>query len=613
MGSEDKIATWALKIDANAKDVDAAAASLENYKAAVAGSQQSIAQLNQVQRALKGSSDEVKAAKVTLKAAIDAERSAITAATLAQIKQGASLGDLTAKQKKAEGGATSFGDAMRKIGGPTVEISDKLETVKAAVTTAGGAFASLGVAVTAEIAILSAVTFAIVGVTVALGKWILEAGNANRTAALLREGWTGSAESGRNLGIAIDNMTRVVPTARDELTKLGQASVKSFSGTRVSGQGIIDTMNAVAQASSVMGDEVGGQLAELVKRGRQFGRVQINPLEFVGQEKGVRFDDIAAALGKITGKGVLEARDALFQGRVEVNLFAKALRQATEIRFGDTNKRQMTDLTVVAKRLHEGLDQLTKDIDFSPLNAGLEKLLGLFDQSTVGGKALHDAVTATGDAMARLLGTVGSGDAITRFETAVIKMATSVVKVLLFVKHHWDLVTGSIDAARTAIGTLASAIPGVGTAIAGIGLVRNVAAALGGGNAAPAAAALPEATPEQGSAPVVRRGGVAGHAEGGLIPRPAPGEIFVSASPGETVVPAGMTLEPKGGAQPALGPQGPAGPIVLHVTVDARGHHDARGVVQAMTSRQTLGEITKALEDLLRTMGLPVQTAAGVE
>lgn len=613
MAADDKVATWSLKIDANAKDVDATRASLEQLKAAIAGSQTSIAGLNQVYRSLKGSSDEVKSAKVQLKAAIDAERAGITQATLGALKQGVALEALTAKTKHATDAAGSLGKSVRSIGGPVAEVSEKVGGLKEVLAGAATGWGALAIGATAAVAVLAIATTAILGATAALIRWIFESGSANRTAALLREGWTGTAESGLHLRNQIDALANKVPLAREKLQELAGASVKALSGTRVSGQGIVDTFAAVATASAAMGEEVGGQLKAIVDRAKNFGRVQISPFELQGS--GIRRDDIAFQIGKLTGKSVAEARAALAEGRVEVNLFAAALRKAAEVRFGDNLKKRMIDTEVVTMRLKEGLSKLTEDIDFSPLNAMAETLSHSLDKSTITGKAAHDVITAMGDAIVRMIG--GSGDATTaivKFETYAIKGATQVVLALLFVKKHWDGIKLSVLLAKEAVVGFVQAVIGL---IPGLGPLFRLAQALGaigdakkailGGGEGPASAA------GTGGAPVVAP--VAGHASGGVIPKPAAGEVFVSAAPGETIVPAGMALGPAGGApEPSAEPRrgggaGGAPPgVTVHVHIDASGHAQAKDVVQGLSSATFLANLTKAVEDALVGLGLPVQS-----
>jgi hypothetical protein len=571
-------------------------------------------------RSIKGSSDEAKGARKSLQAQLDGERSSITKNTLELLKLGTSSDRVNSQTKKLADEAKKLtegsGEAAKKhaelskavqgVGGPLGDVIGRVESLKPVLSAATSGFGAMALGITAAVAAVAAVTVAIAAATVALVQWIFESGQANRTAALLREGWTGTAESGLHLRNQIDAVANSVPLARDRLQELAGDSVRALSGTMVSGQGIVDTFAAVSTASAAMGDQVGAQLQSIIDRSKTFGRVAINPFELQGT--GITRDDIAKQLGSITKKSVSEARLALATGRVDVNLFAEALRKAAEVRFGDTLKKRMLDVNVVSMRLKEAFHKLTEDINFAPLNGFLEKIEHSLDKSSITGKALHDVITSLGDAIMRNLGSVDTTMAIVKFETAVIKMGVGVLKVLVFIKQHWDGIRTAIDLAKASVVGFAEAIPGVGAAIKvakTAGAVADIVRGVTGGRPTPG----PEpAGPEMVGAPVVRRPALAGHASGGMIPSPAPGEVFVSASPGETIVPAGMSLQPSGG--------GGAGrqlvSVKLIVNIDASGHAQASQVAAAVSAPTVMGQLTKAVEDVLVQMGLAPQAQSAV-
>jgi hypothetical protein len=92
-----------------------------------------------------------------------------------------------------------------------------------------------------------------------------------------------------------------------------------------------------------------------------------------------------------------------------------------------------------------------------------------------------------------------------------------------------------------------------------------------------------------------------------MIPQPDKGEVFVSASPGETIVPPGMQLTPRGGC----GAAAPAGPSSVSVKVEI--HVDAgkggTDVASALSEPAFLGKLTKAIRQALVTQGVPTQGA----
>lgn len=96
----DKVATFGIKINAStnaalaAGDVDSLATALTDSAAAAK-------ELSRAQRQLRGTTDEVKAARVTLKDAVTAERDAVSQLTIALGKEGTTYGDVLKKQKAA--------------------------------------------------------------------------------------------------------------------------------------------------------------------------------------------------------------------------------------------------------------------------------------------------------------------------------------------------------------------------------------------------------------------------------------------------------------------------------------------------------------------------------
>src|SRR5207253_2963805 len=95
-------ATFAINLEGNAAEVsDETAESLEHLREKVATGQQALRNMSGALRSLRGSTEEVKAAKAALKAKIDAERDAMSAANLTMLKSGATYEQLAAKAKKA--------------------------------------------------------------------------------------------------------------------------------------------------------------------------------------------------------------------------------------------------------------------------------------------------------------------------------------------------------------------------------------------------------------------------------------------------------------------------------------------------------------------------------
>jgi hypothetical protein len=393
----EKTASVGIKLDSDvAGKASEDAVELEKLRRAIHGSQDAVKQLGAAMRSLRGDSDEVKKAKSELKKKITEERDAISRNNLALLKQGLTYERLAERQRKAEKEREKLSAGIRRAGGPIHELTANFESLKSVVTGTGGRLGALGLVGGTLVAVFAGMAAAVVAGAVALARFVVEGANAARAMNLVREAASGSAENAANLGTQVDALAAKVPTAKTELNALAAQLTRTLSGTYASGQGIVDTFNLVAQASSAMGDEVGRQLGDIITRGKQFGRIQINPFELQGT--GVSFENVAGELAKQMGVGIAQARAALFEGRVKLDDGAKALRAAVERRFAGINARKLLDLNTIVEKLHERFQALTKGVNIEPFLEGLDRLSKLFDSSTVAGEALQTIVSDFGNA-----------------------------------------------------------------------------------------------------------------------------------------------------------------------------------------------------------------------
>ncbi len=395
----DKQATFAIRVPTET-NADATADSVEALQAAVKSSQDADKSYGASLRALRGSSDEVKSAKDKLKGAINAERDAISRNALALGKHGAGLTDVSKKSKEAASSFDSVKTGLSAAGGPASELTSKFGTLAGAMGTMGGA---AGLAVGAIVAATAAVLALGTAVFVAgghLAKFILESGNELRTMNLFREAATGSAANAKAFGTQIEDLADRVPTARKELNELSLSVSKAFVNTRVSGQGIVDTFNAVGQASSAMGEGAGAAIQGIIEKGKLFGRIGLGVNELQGT--GLQFADVAESLAKNLKIGVGKAQRELLYGRVKVDDAAAALRTSVEKKFGKINLAMMLDLNTIAKKLKDSFQNLTKDVNLQPILEGFAKLAKLFDENTVTGLALKQIITTFGNTLTKV-------------------------------------------------------------------------------------------------------------------------------------------------------------------------------------------------------------------
>lgn len=514
----DAQATFAVNLEGNvaeksAEDVSA----LEDLRASLQRGQDAVRQMSAQQRALRGSSDEVKDAREKLKALLDAEKNALSAATVALLKQGTSYEKLTQDSKrlaaekekltsaekqlqekmKAKGledakkQSEALGKAIHVAGGPVEELASRFDTLKGILGTGAGAIAGVTLVAAGAVAALVAMTAAAVSLGVSFTKWIIAGADAARSMNILRLATTKTAENARNLGTQVDDLASKLSTPKEDLNKLAA----SLGRTRLSGQAIVDTFNAVGRASDAMGDDVGATLKDIITRGQQFNRFQLNPLELQG--KGLKFDDVAGELAKNMKVGIGDARAALFEGRVSIDQGAKALRQAVEKNFASINAAKLLSIDVQVQKFHEDLRGLASGVNLEPLLRWFAELRGLFSQSTVMGATLKSAITTIGNALGpaftaalpilkgffkgAVIGALDVGIAFLKLGKTASKLFGEDFKGIDGVKAAeipFKVLAGAVDLLRVAL--IAVDIP-LHQVMASIGLVGRANAAMVGG------------------------------------------------------------------------------------------------------------------------------------
>lgn len=395
MAGSDKTATWTLDLRADGKPAAAAAADMEKFRSSIATSTDAIKSYQSSLRALRGTSDEVRAAKESLKIKIEAERDALSRNNLAILKLGTTYGALSKKTRDSRAGTEDMRKALTSVGGPISSASDRLDAMRGVL---GGVNPALTIAVAglAAVALAFAVfTSAVVAGTVALSRFILASGNTLRAQGLMREAVTLGADDAARLGRQIDALADKLATPKEKLNELAVSIRKTFDASKLSGQGIVDTFQAVASASEAAGDDVGRSLLGILERSKRFGRVGINPFELRGTG-GPSFEAIAKNLALQMHTGVEQATRALRMGLVPINTAAAAIRDAVNAKFGSVNAKKMLDINVIAAKFHENLIGLAKGIGpaLEPILAGLKSMADLFSQNTVQGAAIQSVFTS---------------------------------------------------------------------------------------------------------------------------------------------------------------------------------------------------------------------------
>lgn len=427
---------------------EAAASAVEELRSQMGSGVDSVKRMQAALRNLKGNTQAVADAKAKLKAQIAQTQNAVSSAQLKLLKHNEALKDTRQVAKDAaeqlKRNALGF-DAMK-----------------------GAMLGVLGVA--------AAIGAAVGGGIVAFGAWAIGAANAARSADLLREAATGSAENAYALGTQIDALALKVPTAKGALNELAVSLAKGG----VEGQTLVDTLNAVGQASAALGDDAGGKLRALVDRGRSSRRFSVGSDQFsedlVGT--GLKRDDIASALSETMKTSVEKARQALAEGRVKLADGAEALRKAVEKKFGSVNLRKMLDLKTIVEKLHERLAELTAGIKLEPLLKAAEKLASLFSDTTVTGDALKQMISFLGNGLVKAVEL--SAPFVKKFLQGMIIAGLEVGIVFLQLRNRLRDAFGdvevlkNVDVMNLALQTGKAAVYAM---VAGLGLLAVTAAA----------------------------------------------------------------------------------------------------------------------------------------
>jgi hypothetical protein len=473
MAGNSQEAQFSIRLDDQVSDpAEDAAQSVDDLRDRILKSENAVKAMSQTLRRLKGTTDDVKKAKDQLKARINAEKDAASKAQVALLNNKEATGRLATAKKLLSGVVSSLKERFSGLVSGQKVSEAGMGALK---------FAAVGLA-----AALAAVALATAGGLVALGKFIIEGANAARSANLLREAASGSAANAVALGSQVDALARKLPTAKSELNDLAVSLAKSG----IQGQTLVDTFNAVGQASAAMGDEAGNKLKALVDRGRLTQRFSLG--SDLGSEDlrgtGVQRDDVAKALAERMKVGVDQARLALAEGRVKLGDGAAALKDAVEKKFGGLNLRKMMSLEVIGEKIKERLQALTSGVNLEPLLKAFSSLADLFDESSVSGAGLKTLVTVLGE---NLVGALVKGAPLAKqfFKGLVIGALQATIMFLQLrnsliktfggnetLKGLFSL-QNALKAGQILAGTL---IVGLAVIAAGVGAVVAGLAALGG-------------------------------------------------------------------------------------------------------------------------------------
>ncbi len=469
----DKALTFGVKIPVETNALDGAD-SVEALRKAIFASQETVKQYASSFRLLKGTSDAVVESKAILKAAMNAERDAISRNALALGDLGKTVFEVT---KKSAPLAKVIGEVKQKAEeakGPAADLAKKFDDLIGKFTGAGAGanLAVVGFGLVA--AAILAVTAAAVAGTVALAKFVIAGANELRTFNLVSEAASGSAANAKAMGHQVELLATKVPLSTQALRDLQLELVRGANGTRMSGNAIEDTFNAVAQASGAMGDTAGKAIQDVLTRGKLMGRMGLGVNELQGT--GIQFTDVAAQLSKNLKIGLREAQTMLISGRVKLDAGAKAIRDVVETRFAKVNASIMLDLPKQVEKLKASLIQLTDGVNLTPFLEGFKRIAALFDKSSVSGGILKDLITDFSVIMTKVFvaGLPFVEIFFTQMAIEALKLESAFLSLGIWVKKTFGVeFPASFDLAETAVTSAKIAFAAI---VVTLGLLATVAA-----------------------------------------------------------------------------------------------------------------------------------------
>lgn len=299
--------------------------------------------------------------------------------------------DMRARFTDLKGATGSSGGALKAMIGEARLGTSALQGMGSMAGMAGSAVIGVGAAGVAAVVGIGAATAALIS-------FALASSDAAQKAQRQREALLGNAGDAKRMGDQIDELAGKVPQGADELNQLSL----SLSKTRLSGKAMVDTMNAVAQASGAVDAEAGKKLQDIITRGQNTGRMSIGKRELQGT--GLEFDDVAKQYAAGTKKSLAAARKELSSGRAPLEAGAEAIRKATEAKFGKLNKKNAFSLENGPKKIMQAFTNLTKGVNLDPLFEGFEKIYNALSPESPLGSAVKTLVEALAGGFAKIVG-----------------------------------------------------------------------------------------------------------------------------------------------------------------------------------------------------------------
>lgn len=386
MASADETATFAVNLeDGTSGPAEAAAQALTTLKKRIDADTTALAQMQKALRNLKGATTPNLPQIADLTKRIEAQKQAIAGAQSSYLSLG---GNFAATKAKAR----SFADRLGELGKAAQGMPGPIGGVVSGFQSLGGMLSrgALIGGIAAVAVALVAVTVAAVAATAALLKMAIASANARRNEALHLESLTKM----RNVyGIAAGN-------AKDM-----QASIDRVSGSTALGRG-----------------KLGEYTTQLYKMG-------------------LRGQNLDAALEGMAIKGAVvgdEGAKAFAHWAAGANLAGKSVQRLTDdvkARFGGVAAKQLLDLDVQMRMLHENTAALFDGIAIEPFLKGLSSITQLVSANTRSGQALKAIFTTIFQPMIDAI--TAATPIIKRFFQGMIIGALLVAIAIVRVRNWW--------------------------------------------------------------------------------------------------------------------------------------------------------------------------------
>ena len=344
----------------------------------------------------------------------------------------------------------------------------------------------------------------------------------------------------------LNDLSTELPQTRDQLARWG----KEFQAFGITDLGALrEQIRATAAAQAIMGEggaEAYKKLAEKVQDAAQghhalkMGKDPIKAIALSGVSASAVAERLGMTLEQLDGK--------LKSGTMDAEKFGKAL-SSTLAEKGEKPLEAMgNEIGTIMAKGKETFLHLFDGIDVSPITDGLKSLIALGDAANpVGadikagiGEGIQGVINWLGEML--VMGQVMFIDLDTfainhraelkKLETALSLVGSAIVTVTGYIG---DLLQDRpLPAWLTALGNILGGPIGLLGKIAGVG--GDIGGAIGGA-----------AVGAMDGGDMAGGGKAKGHADGGLVGRPAPGEAFASVAPGEMIIPVQQTREILGG------------------------------------------------------------------